>query len=49
MVYGVRKVSEFIESEDCACEETYKDEHVWMNIPDKRGRQRIVKIGRAHV
>ena len=45
MVYGVRKVSEFIESEDCACEETYKDEHVWMNIPDKRGRQRVVIIG----
>ncbi len=45
MVYGVRKVSEFIESEDCACEETYKDEHVWMNIPDKRGRQRVVVIG----
>ncbi|MFG6370786.1 MAG: hypothetical protein K1W12_03175, partial [Turicimonas muris] len=38
-------MSEFIESEDCACEETYKDEHVWMNIPDKRGRQRVVIIG----
>ena len=38
MVYEVRKVSEFIESGRLRLrEETYKDEHVWMNIPDKRG------------
>ncbi len=48
MVYEVRKVSEFIESGRLRfCEETYKDEHVWMNIPDKRGRQRASSLSGA--